>query len=109
MYLNSPADILSFSDKSIMHAGAKLLPHDEKKLAKLKRQLSRKTKDSSNYKKACFKIAKLNEHVFNQRKDVLHKLSTEIIRQNDTIYKKILHLRRQYIRHYHLDLFLGRS
>ena len=55
------------------------------KLAKLQRELSRKTKGSSNYNKARIKVARLHEHITNQRKDFLQKLSTEIIKNNDII------------------------
>lgn len=55
------------------------------KLAKLQRELSRKTKGSSNRNKARIKVARLQEHIANQRKDFLQKLSTEIIRNNDVV------------------------
>ena len=55
------------------------------KLAKLQRELSRKTKGSSNYNKARIKVARLHEHITNQRKDFLQKLSTEIIKNNDVV------------------------
>ena len=55
------------------------------KLAKLQRELSRKPKDSSNRNKARIKVARLQEHIANQRKDFLHKLSTKIIKANDVI------------------------
>mgnify|MGYP004453359485 CR=1 FL=1 len=55
------------------------------KLAKLQRELSRKSKDSSNRNKARIKVARFQEHIANQRKDFLQKLSTEIIRNNDVI------------------------
>lgn len=57
----------------------------QNKLAKLQRELSRKTRGSSNYNKAQYKIAKLSEHVANQRNDFLQKLSTSIVKQYDTI------------------------
>lgn len=57
----------------------------EKKLAKLQQQLSRKTKGSKNWNKARIRIARLHEHIANQRQDMQHKLSTDIIRQNDII------------------------
>ena len=63
----------------------KYLAKSLKKLARLQRQLSRKTKGSSNWEKARVQVARLHEHVANQRQDMLHKLSTEIIRQNDVI------------------------
>ena len=55
------------------------------KLAKLQRELSRKSKGSSNRNKTRIKVARLQEHIANQRKDFLQKLSTEIIRNNDVI------------------------
>lgn len=55
------------------------------KLVKLQRELSRKSKGGSNRNKARIKVAKLQEHIVNQRKDFLQKLSTEIIRYNDVI------------------------
>lgn len=55
------------------------------KLAKLQRELSRKSKGSSNRNKARIKVARQFEKISNQRKDFLQKLSTEIIRNNDVI------------------------
>ena len=63
----------------------KYLKRSLDKLAKLQRELSRKTKGSSNYNKARIKVARLHEHIANQRKDFLQKLSTEIIKNNDII------------------------
>lgn len=56
-----------------------------KKLVKLQKELSRKTKGGSNRNKARIKVARLQEHIANQRKDFLHKLSTNIIKYNDVI------------------------
>ena len=55
------------------------------KLAKLQRELSRKSKDSSNRNKARIKVARQYEKITNQRNDFLQKLSTQIIRDNDII------------------------
>ena len=55
------------------------------KLAKLQRELSRKSKGSSNRNKARIRVARLQEHIVNQRKDFLHKLSTNLIKENDII------------------------
>ena len=55
------------------------------KLAKLQRELSRKTKGGSNWDKARIKVANLQEKIVNQRKDMLNKLSTELIRKYDVI------------------------
>lgn len=55
------------------------------KLVKLQKELSRKTKGGSNRNKARIKVARLQEHIANQRNDFLQKLSTEMIRNNDII------------------------
>ena len=55
------------------------------KLAKLQRELSRKSKGGSNRNKARIKVARQYEKIANQRKDFLHKLSTELVRNNDVI------------------------
>ena len=55
------------------------------KLARLQKELSRKSKGGSNCNKARIKVARLQEHIANQRKDFLHKLSTELIKNNDVI------------------------
>ena len=57
----------------------------QKKLAKLQRQLSRKTKDSNSRNKARIKVARLQKHTSNQRLDFLHKKSTEIANQYDVV------------------------
>lgn len=57
----------------------------EKKLARLQRQLSRKSKGSNHWEKNRLQVARLQEHIANQRHDALHKLSTELVRQNDVI------------------------
>ena len=63
----------------------KCLAKSQKKLAKLQRQLSRKPKGSANRNKARVKVARMHEHIANQRIDMLHKLSTKLIRENDII------------------------
>lgn len=63
----------------------KCLARQQKKLARLQRELSRKTIGSSNYNKARIKVARHHEKIANQRKDFLQKLSTQIIRENDVI------------------------
>lgn len=55
------------------------------RLAKLQRELSRKSKGGSNRNKARIKVARQHEKIANQRKDFLQKLSTNIIKNNDVI------------------------
>lgn len=66
-------------------ANPKYLRKSLNKLAKLQRELSRKTKGSSNRNKARIKVARQYEKIANQRKDFLQKLSTELIKQNDIV------------------------
>ena len=63
----------------------KYLAQSEKKLVKAQRQLSRKAKGSKNREKARIKVARVHERISNQRKDMLQKLSTQLIRENDMI------------------------
>ena len=55
------------------------------KLAKLQRELSRKTRGGSNWNKARIKVARMHEKIANQRNDFLQQLSTQLIRDYDTI------------------------
>ena len=57
----------------------------EDKLRKLKRQLSRKTKGSKRWEKQRIKVARCEEHIANQRRDAMQKLTTELIRTYDLI------------------------
>lgn len=68
-----------------MIANPQYLKKSLNKLAKLQRELSRKSKGGSNRNKARIKVARLQEHIANQRNDFLQKLSTKIIRNNDAI------------------------
>ena len=63
----------------------KYLSKSERKLKRYQRRLSRKTKGSKNWEKDRVKVARLHEHIANQRQDMQHKLSTEIVRRNDVI------------------------
>ena len=72
------------SDGEFFH-NPKWLRKSEKRLAKLQKDLSRKQKCSKNRNKARLKVAKLHEKISNQRKDFLHKVSTQLLRENQTI------------------------
>ena len=63
----------------------KHLAKSQKKLAKLQRQLSRKPKGSNSRERARVQVARLHEHIANQRADMLHKLSTSLVRDYDLI------------------------
>lgn len=63
----------------------KYLAKSLKKLARLQRQLSRKTRGSNRWNKARIKVAKCQEQIANQRTDFLHKLSTRLVKEYDVI------------------------
>ena len=73
------------SSDGFTYQNHKHLASNQKNLAKLQRQLSRKTKDSKRRDKAKQKVAQLQGRIASQRKDMLHKLSTKRIRENDII------------------------
>lgn len=56
-----------------------------KKLARLQRLHSRKKKGSKNREKARVKVARLHQRIANVRTDFLHKLSTQLVRENQAI------------------------
>lgn len=63
----------------------KFLKKSLDKLAKLQRELSRKTSGSNRRNKVRIKVARQYEKITNQRKDFLQKLSTQFIKDYDTI------------------------
>ena len=65
----------------------------ERKLVKLQRQLAKKQKGSNRYKKQALKIAKLHEKIRNTRTDFLHKLSSQIIKENQLIVSEDLNVK----------------
>jgi putative transposase len=54
------------------------------RLKVLQRRASKKKKGGKNRRKAFLKVAKLHERIANQRKDFLHKVSSGLIRDNQT-------------------------
>ncbi|MBY6842754.1 IS200/IS605 family element RNA-guided endonuclease TnpB [Clostridium botulinum] len=72
------------SDEKIFN-NPKWLRKSEKRLRRLQKDLSRKRKGSNNRNKARLKVAKLHEKIANQRKDFLHKVSTQLINENQVI------------------------
>lgn len=68
----------------------KILYRHEKKLAKLQKQMSKKQKGSVNRNKMRIKVARLHEKIADTRKDFLHKLSSQIINENQVIVSEDL-------------------
>jgi len=59
---------------------------DRARLAKAQRELSRKAKgDGSNRAKARRKVAKVHARIADRRRDMLHKLTTRLVRENQTL------------------------
>lgn len=81
---------LGICDFAILSDGIKIenpqfYEQSEQKLAKLQRELSRKTIGSSRWEKARLKVTKLQKHIANQRNDFLQKLTTTIVSNYDVI------------------------
>ncbi len=56
-----------------------------RKLKRVQRSLSRKKKGSNNRDKARVKVARAHGKIADSRKDFLHKLTTQLVRENQTI------------------------
>lgn len=75
----------AITSDGVEYPNHKFLTKSQKKLARLQRKLSRKSKGSKRREKARVKVARLQEHIANQRSDMLHKLSTQLVRDYDFI------------------------
>lgn len=75
----------AITSDGVEYPNHKFLTKSQKKLARIQRQLSRKSKGSKRREKARVKVARLQEHVANQRQDTLHKLTTQLVRDYDLI------------------------
>ena len=73
------------SSEGIRYENPKYLARSLRRLARLQRQLSRKTKGSRRRDKARRLVARLHEHVRNQREDAQQKLSTRLVLDYDVI------------------------
>lgn len=81
---------LGLKDFLIFDTGEKInnpriLQRLEKKYRKLAKAVSRKQLKSNNRNKARIKLVKFHEKIVNTRKDFLHKLSTQLIKEYDII------------------------
>ncbi len=66
-------------------ANPRHLEHSVQRLKVLQQRVSRKVKGSKNRQKAIQKLARCHEKVANQRNDFLHKLSNQIVSENQAI------------------------
>ena len=90
---------LYVDDQGNKGSNHKYYRESHEKLAKAQRKLSRKKgskkgeEKSSNYLKQLKKVNRIHSHIANQRKDNLHKLSTEIANQYDVVCVESLNMR----------------
>ncbi|MGD1699316.1 RNA-guided endonuclease InsQ/TnpB family protein [Dapis sp. BLCC M229] len=66
-------------------ANPKNLNKLHKKLRLAQKSLDKKTKGTNNYQKARLKVARIHAKIKNSRLDYTHKLTTQLIRENQTI------------------------
>jgi putative transposase len=81
---------VGLKDVAVLSTGEKLanprhLLRSERRLAHAQRNLARKHKGSKNREKARIKVAREHARVADQRRDGLHKLTTRLIRENQTV------------------------
>ncbi len=69
------------------------------RLKTLQRRLARKLKGSNNRNKARLKVAKLHAKIADCRRDFLHKLSTKLVRENQSIYTETLAVKNMMANH----------
>ena len=82
-------NLISQSD-GIQLPNQRYFKQSENKLARAQRSMSRKTIGSKNRNRARIKVARLHEKIANQRKDYLHKITTELVRDYDIISAETL-------------------
>ena len=66
-------------------ANPKRFKKHRKRLKKAQKNFSRKQKGSKNREKARIKVAKIHLQIADSRKDFLHKTTTQLVRENQTI------------------------
>ncbi len=79
----------------------KFFHQEEKKLAKAQRTLAKKKKGSKNRTKARKVVARIHARIADRRRDFLHKLSTRLIRENQTICVESLAVKNM-VKNHHL-------
>ena len=85
-------DFAIFDDGTVEN-NPKFFRKSQKKLAKEQRLISKMKKNSKNYEEKKLKIAKLHEHIKNQRKDFQHKVSSRITDENQVIISEDLNVK----------------
>ncbi|WP_375734086.1 RNA-guided endonuclease InsQ/TnpB family protein [Polymorphospora lycopeni] len=73
---------------------------DRAALTRAQRNLARKEKDSANRAKARTKVARIHARIADRRRDYLHKLTTRLVRENQTIVIEDLTVRNMLANHH---------
>ena len=89
---------LGLKDFLVLSNGTKIknhrfLKHYQHQLKLNQQSLSRKTKQSNRYEKQRIKVARIYEKITNSRMDLIHKTTSEFIKQFDTIYLEDLNIK----------------
>lgn len=104
---------LGLKDLAICSDGEKfpVLQSLRKELPKLKREqrkLSKMEYGSNNYNRQKIKVAKLHQHIANQRKDYLHKISYKLTNENQVIALEDLNVKGM-MKNHHLALSISNA
>jgi putative transposase len=89
---------LGIRDFLVLSNGTKIknhrfLKHYERILVENQKYLSRKAKQSNRYEKQRLKVARIHEKITNSRMNLIHKTTTNLINQFDTIYLEDLNVK----------------
>ena len=89
---------LGIKDFLVLSNGTKIknhrfLKHYERLLKLNQQSLSRKTKQSNRYEKQRIKVARIHEKIINSRMDLIHKTTSALIKQFDSIYLEDLNVK----------------
>ncbi len=87
------------TSKGFGSGNPKYLRKYEARLKTLQRRLARKQKGSNNRYKARLKVAKLHAKIADCRQDFLHKLSTKLVRENQSIFTETLAVKNMMANH----------
>ena len=87
------------TSKGFGSGNPKYLRKYEARLKTLQTRLARKQKGSNNRHKARLKVAKLHAKISDCRRDFLHKLSTKLVRENQSIFTETLAVKNMMANH----------
>ena len=92
-------NLVSMSDGTMI-PHPKFLKNGEKRIRREQRRLSRKAMGSENRRKHKVRVARAHEKVKNQRDDFAHKLSHEMVKNNDFIVFEDLNVTGMMVNHH---------